>query len=239
MDTNVDNLIQCSSDSIKRIDSLIQCVSDSIKKKDEEIANLKLEIKNLESTLEISEKRAKKSEEENKKLQYENSNLKDEIITLENNNDAYTQVVIEALGEIPSSIDAFKESIDKRIQAAYNDGYGAAMGKMIAFLNKIKFDPAFNTKQGQGTLKKALAADYGKCYFKVYNYTPIRNKFNIVKALKDIYNVSVGEIKSYLASLPVNGYGNVVLLDKVSDTTCKKLREALRNVRIECDYFYI
>lgn len=131
------------------------------------------------------------------------------------------------------------EPVDDYVKAAYNDGYGAAMGKMIAFLNKIKFDSAFNTKQGQGTLKKALAADYGKCYFKVYNYTPTRNKLDIVKALKDIYNVSVGEIKSYLASLPVNGYGNVVLLDKVSDTTCKKLREALRNVRIECDYFYI
>ena len=132
-----------------------------------------------------------------------------------------------------------EKSVDNRVKAAYNDGYGAAIGKMVAFVNKIKFDPAFNTKQNRGTLKKALAADYGKCCFKVYNCASIRNKFTIVKALKDIYNVPLGEIKSYLASLPVNGYGNVVLLDKVSDTTCKKLKEALRNVRIECDYFYL
>lgn len=173
------------------------------------------EIKNLETDLEIYEDRIKKLEEENKRLCEDNKVLYEEYMK------------------------NTEESVDDRVKAAYNDGYGAAIGKMVAFVNKIKFDPAFNTKQGQGTLKKALAADYGKCYFKVYNYTPIRNKFNIVKALKDIYNVSVGEIKSYLASLPVNGYGNVVLLDKVSDTTCKKLREALRNVRIECDYFYI
>lgn len=238
MDTSIDNLIQRNSDSIKSIDSLIQCVSDSIKEKNEEIANLKLEIKNSESVLETYEKRVRKLEEENKKLQNEDSWLKDKIVALENSNNAYTQVVIEALGEIPSSIDAFKEHINNRIQVAYNDGYGAAIGKMVAFVNKIKFDPADNTKQDQGTLKKALAADYGKCYFKVYKCATIRNKLNIIKALADIYNVPLGEVKSYIASLPVNGYGSVVLLDKVSDTTCKKLRETLMKVQIECDYFY-
>lgn len=239
MDTSIDNLIQRNSDSIKSIDSLIQCVSDSIKEKDEEIANLKLEIKNSESVLETYEKRVRKLEEENKKLQDEDNWSKDKIIALENSNNAYTQVVIEALGEIPSSIDAFKEYINNRIQAAYNDGYGAAIGKMVAFVNKIKFDPAGNTKQDQGTLKKALAADHGNCYFKVYKCATINNKLSIAKALKDIYDVAYGEIKSYLASLPVNGFGNVVLLDHVSETTCKKLREALKKVQIECDYFYI
>lgn len=111
------------------INHLIECISDSIKKKDEEIANLKLNIKNFKTDLEICEDRIKKSEEEDKKLRYENSALKNKIIALENSNDTYTQVVIEALGEIPSSIDAFKESINKRIEAAYKDGFREAQGK--------------------------------------------------------------------------------------------------------------
>lgn len=113
------------------IDNLIQCISDSIKRKDEEIVNLKLKIKNSESVLKTYEKRVRKLEEENKKLQNEDSWSKDKIIALENSNNAYTQVVIEALGEIPSSIDAFKESIDKRIKAAYNDGFKEAEGKYL------------------------------------------------------------------------------------------------------------
>lgn len=281
------------------IDNLIQCISDSIKRKDEEIANLKLEIKNSESVLKTYEKRVRKLEEEIKKSECENSALREKIKELEGSNNTCAQFFEEVFGKLPQefSVDDFKMSIDKRIKAAYdngfreaerkyvpeipadmytieeivtkifgncndvktfddirhtisqecskahnvgyNDGYGAAIGKMVAFVNKIKFDPASNTKQDRGTLKKALAADYGKCYFKVYKCATIRNKLNIIKALKDIYNVPLGEIKSYVASLPVNGYGSVVLLDKVSDTTCKKLREALGKVQIECDYFYI
>jgi hypothetical protein len=197
------------------INHLIECISDSIKKKGEEIANLKRNIKSFETNLETYEDRIKKLEEENKRLCEDNKVLYEE--RMKNT----------------------EKSVNDRVKAAYNDGYGAAIGKMVAFVNKIKFDSAFNTKQDQGTLKKALAADYGKCYFKVYNYAPIRDKLNIIGVLKDIYNVSVDEIKSYLESLPINGCGNIVLLDKVSDTTCKKLREALRNVRIECDYFSI
>lgn len=61
------------------IDNLIQCISDSMKRKDEEIANLKLEIKNFESVLEISEKRARKLEEEIKKSECENSALREKL----------------------------------------------------------------------------------------------------------------------------------------------------------------
>lgn len=197
------------------INHLIECISDSIKKKDEEIANLKRNIKSFETDLETYEDRIKKLEKENKKLCEENKGLYKEYMK------------------------NTEKSVDDHVKEAYSDGYGAAIGKMIAFVNKIKFDPAFSTKQDQGTLKKALAADYGKCYFKVYNCATIRNKLNIIKALKDIYNVPLGEIKNYVASLPANEYGNVVLLDKVSDITCKKLRETLRGVQIECDYFYI
>lgn len=118
MDTSIDNLIKSISDSVKKI----EYVSDSIKKKDEEIAS-------LETDLETYEDRIKKLEDENKRLQCENSALKNKIIALENSNDAYTQVVIETLGEIPSSIDAFKESINKRIEAAYKDGFREAQGK--------------------------------------------------------------------------------------------------------------
>ena len=114
------------------INHLIECISDSIKKKDEEIANLKRKIKSFETDLETYEDRIKKLEEENKKLQDEDNRSKDKIIALENSNNAYTQVVIEALGEIPSSIDAFKEHINNRIQAAYNDGFKEAEGKISA-----------------------------------------------------------------------------------------------------------
>lgn len=233
MDTSIDNLIQRNSDSIKSIDSLIQCVSDSIKEKDEEIANLKLEIKNSKSVLEIYEKRVRKLEEENKKLQNEDSWSKDKIIALENSNNAYIQVVIEALGEIPSSIDAFKESINNRIQAAYNDGYGAATGKMMAFLNKIKFEPTVDIGQNLNTLKKALAADHGNYYFKVFRYATTCNKLNIIKALKDLYKAPTAEIKTYVESLPTDGFGNTVLLNAVSETTCKKLNDVLEKIGIE------
>lgn len=277
------------------IDNLIQCISDSMKRKDEEIANLKLEIKNFESTLDISEKRVKKSEEENKKLQYDNSALKEKIKELESSNNTCAQFFEEVFGKIPQefSVNDFKRSIDKRIKAAYDDGfreaerkyvpevpadmytieeivteifgsnpeiktfddiryiisqecskaydtgYGTAIGKIVAFVNKIKFDPDSNTKQDQSILKKALAKDCGKCRFKVYNWATMRNKPVIVKALKDIYNAPLGEIKRYIASLPFDGYGNIVLLDKVSDATCKKLTETLREAKIECACFYI
>lgn len=245
MDTNVDNLIQCSSDSIKRIDSLIQCVSDSIKKKDEEIANLKLEIKNLESILEISEKRAKKSEEENKKLQYENSNLKDEIITSENSNNAYIQVVIEALGEIPSSIDAFKESIDKRIQAAYNDGYGAAMGKMIAFLNKIKSEPTVDTeakqKLYQYDLQKVLDKNPGRYYFCIHNNDLLGKRLPIVLALSKTCEASQTSVARYLDKFVKNieQTGYTTILSNVSEDICRTLENHLKEKGIGYSWYFV
>lgn len=46
-------------------------------------------------------------------------------------------------------------------------------------------------------------------------------------------------IKDYIESLPINGFGGVILLDCVSEATCKKLKDALEKIQIECDYFYI
>lgn len=101
------------------IDNLIQCISDSMKRKDEEIANLKLEIKNFKSALDISEKRVKKSEEENKKLQYDNRALKEKIKELESSNNTCAQFFEEVFGKIPQefSVDDFKRSIDMCIQS--------------------------------------------------------------------------------------------------------------------------
>lgn len=106
------------------IDNLIKSISDSVKKKDEEIANLKLNIKNLETDLETCEDRIKKSE-------YENRALKEKIKELESSNNACAQFFEEVFGKLPQefSVDDFKMSIDKRIKIAYDNGFREAQGK--------------------------------------------------------------------------------------------------------------
>nr|DAH68486.1 MAG TPA: ribosomal protein L7/L12 [Caudoviricetes sp.] len=205
-----------------------------LRKLETELAYYKVKLTKFEKDNERLKADLQKSHEANKSLETDLEIYETRIEELEEANKELQKVNVEYSKKLKLG-----KSDDERVKAAYNDGYGAAIGKMVAFVNKIKFDPASNTKQDQGTLKKALAADHGNCYFKVYKCATINNKLSIAKALKDIYDVAYGEIKSYLASLPVNGFGNVVLLDHVSETTCKKLREALRKVQIECDYFYI
>lgn len=115
------------------IDNLIQCISDSIKRKDEEIANLKLEIKNSESVLKTYEKRVRKLEEEIKKSECENSALREKIKELEGSNNTCAQFFEEVFGKLPQefSVDDFKMSIDKRIKAAYDDGFREAERKYV------------------------------------------------------------------------------------------------------------
>lgn len=130
------------------------------------------------------------------------------------------------------------KSDDERVKAAYKDGYGAAMTKISECLQEMKFD-AVDIKQDSSALQKAFVEDYGRYYFKVFGNATTKNRLSIIKALKDIYNVPLGEIKSYVSSLSINGFGCTILLESVSEATCKKLKEVLEKVQIECNYYYI
>ena len=130
------------------------------------------------------------------------------------------------------------ESDDKRVKAAYKDGYGTAVAKMSACLQEMRFDAIVTVKQ-DSALQKAFIEDYGKYCFKVFGHATTKNRLIIIKSLKDIYNAPFAEIKSYVSSLSVNGFGCTILLENVSEATCKKLKEVLEKVQIECDYYYI
>lgn len=60
--------------------------------------------------------------------------------------------------------------VDDYVKAAYNEGYGVAMGKMIAFLNKIKSEPTVDTearqKLYQYDFQKASDENPGISYYK-------------------------------------------------------------------------
>lgn len=172
------------------------------------------EIASLKTDLEICENRIKELEEKNKKLQ-------------EKNKKNAEQIAKNAV-----------ESDDKRIKAAYKDGYGTAVAKMSACLQEIRFDAIVTVTQ-DSALQKAFLEDYGRYYFKVFGHATTKNKMIIIKSLKDIYNAPFAEIKSYVSSLSVNGLGCTILLENVSEATCKKLKEVLEKVQIECDYYYI
>lgn len=178
------------------------------------IKNKDEEIVSLKTDLEICENRIKELEEENKKLQEENRKNAEQI--------AKNTV----------------ESDNKHVKAAYKDGYGTAVAKMSAYLQEMKFDSIVTVKQ-DSALQKAFIEDYGRYYFRVFGHATTKNRMIIIKSLKDIYNAPFAEIKSYVSSLSVNGLGCTILLEKVSEATCKKLKEVLEKVQIECDYYYI
>lgn len=178
------------------------------------IKNKDEEIASLKTDLEICENRIKELEEENKKLQEENRKNAEQI--------AKNTV----------------ESDNKHVKAAYKDGYGTAVAKMSAYLQEMKFDSVVTVKQ-DSVLQKAFIEDYGRYYFKVFGHATTKNRMIIIKSLKDIYNAPFAEIKSYVSSLSVNGLGCTILLENVSEATCKKLKEVLEKVQIECDYYYI
>lgn len=172
------------------------------------------ETMNLETDLEIYENRIKELEEENKKLQEENKKNAEQI--------AKNAV----------------ESDDERVKAAYKDGYVAAVAKISTCLQEMKFDTVVTVKQ-DSALQKAFLEDYGRYYFKVFGNATTKNRLDIIKALKGIYNAPVAEVKSYVSSLSVNGFGCTILLESVSEATCKKLKEFLEKAQIECNYYYI
>lgn len=177
------------------------------------IKNKDEEIASLKTDLEICENRIKELEEENKKLQEENRKNAEQI--------AKNTV----------------ESDNKHVKAAYKDGYGTAVAKMSAYLQEMKFDSVVTVKQ-DSVLQKAFIEDYGRYYFKVFGHATTKNRMIIIKSLKDIYNAPFAEIKSYVSSLSVNELGCTILLENVSEATCKKLKEFLEKAQIECNYYY-
>lgn len=200
------------------IECLIETISDSIKK--------------IETYLEICEKRIKKLEKINKDLQEINikysRQLRENIIYQVTKKSEKTDKTTKELAE----------SDDERVKAAYKDGYGTAVAKIAACLQEMKFDSIVTVKQ-DSALQKAFIEDHGRYYFRVFGHATTKNRMIIIKSLKDIYNAPFAEIKSYVSSLSVNGLGCTILLENVSEATCKKLKEVLEKVQIECDYYYI
>lgn len=216
MDTNIDGL------ALRKLETELGYYKVKLTKFEEDNQRLKVDLqkshetnKSFETDLEICENRIEELEEKNKKLQEENRKNSEQI--------AKNAV----------------ESNDERVKAAYKDGYGTAVAKMSACLQEIKFDSAVTVKQDSSALQKAFVEDYGRYYFKVFGHATTRNRIPIIKALRDIYNVPLGEIKSYVSSLSINGFGCTILLESISEATCKKLKEVLEKAQIECNYYYI
>ena len=215
MDTNADGL------ALRKLETELAYYKVKLTKFEEDNERLKADLqksheanKSLETDLEIYETKIEELEKENKKLQEENRKNAEQV--------AKNTV----------------ESDDERVKAAYKDGYGAAITKISECLQEMKFD-AVDIKQDSSALQKAFLEDYGRYYFKVFGHATTKNRLDIIKALKGIYNVPVSEIKGYVSSLSINGFGCTILLEGVSEATCKKLKEFLEKAQIECDYYYI
>lgn len=183
-----------------------------------ELGCCNVKINRLVNIIEFYKNKTEKLEKENKELREENETLAEQITKI------YTE-----------------ESTEDDVRKAHNNGYGTAIGKMIAFLAKIKFDPIAHTEQDSNTFQKSILKDYGNYDFKVYGFAKngiINKKLNIIKALEDVYNAPRIEIKSYVESLPTDKY-EVTLLNHVSESTCKKLVDILTKVDVACEYFDI
>lgn len=226
MDTNTDDL------ALRKLETELAYYKAKLTKFEEGNQRLKADLqkshkanKSLETDLEIYETRIEELEKVNKELQKINVEYSKKL----------------KLGKKENGDEATKElaeSDDERIKAAYKDGYGTAIAKMSACLQEMKFDAVATVKQ-ESALQKAFLEDYGGYYFKVFGNATAKNRLNIIKALKDIYNAPLAEINSYVSSLSINGLGSTMLLENVSEATCKKLKEVLEKIQIECDYWRI
>ena len=85
-------------------------------------------INRLVNIIEFYKNKTEKLEKENKELREENKTLAEQV----------TKFFTE-------------ESTEDDVRKAHNNGYGTAIGKMIAFLTKIKFDPLAHTEQDSNT----------------------------------------------------------------------------------------
>lgn len=227
MDTNIDGL------ALRKLETELGYYKVMLTKFEGDNERLKADLqksheanKSLETDLEIYETRIEELEKVNKELQKVNVEYSKKL----------------KLGKKENGDEATKElaeSNDERVKAAYKDGYGTAVSKMSAYLQEMKFDAAITVKQDSSALQKAFLEDWGRYYFKVFGHATTKNRLDIIKALRGIYNVPVSEIKGYVSSLSIDGFGCTMLLESVSEATCKKLKEFLEKAQIECDYYYI
>ena len=178
------------------------------------------EINNLEIDLEIYENKIKELEKVNKELQ--ETNIK----------------YFKQLKELT-------KSDDERIKNAYKDGYGAAMGKMIAFLNKIKSEPTVDTearqKLYQYDFQKALDENPGRCYFCVNNDDLFVRMSPIVLALSKTCEASPTSVARYLDKFVKNRErtGYTTILSNVSEDICRTLENHLKGKGIGYSWDFV
>lgn len=137
------------------------------------------------------------------------------------------------------------EPVDDYVKAAYNDGYGAAMGKMIAFLNKIKSEPTVDTearqKSYQYDFQKTLDKNPGRCYFCVNNDDLLDRKLLIVFTLSKTYKVSQTSVAKYLDKFVKNKErkGYTTILSNVSEDICRTLENHLKGTGIGYSWDFV
>lgn len=137
------------------------------------------------------------------------------------------------------------EPVDDYVKAAYNDGYGAAMGKMIAFLNKIKSEPTVDTearqKLYQYDLQKVLDKNPGRYYFCIHNNDLLGKRLPIVLALSKTCEASQTSVARYLDKFVKNieKIGYTTILSNVSEDICRTLENHLKEKGIGYSWYFV
>ena len=135
--------------------------------------------------------------------------------------------------------------VDDYVKAAYNDGYDAAMGKMIAFLNKIKSEPTVDTeakqKLYQYDFQKALDENPGRCYFRVNKDDLFVRMSPIVLALSKTCEASPTSVARYLDKFVKNRErtGYTTILSNVSEDICRTLVNHLKGKGIRYSWDFV
>ena len=144
------------------------------------------------------------------------------------------------------------ESDDKRVKAAYKDGYGTAIAKMSACLQEMRFDTIVTVEQGPITLKveqkshgdefeKALAENSGKCHFCIYSDDLLDKRLLIVLALSKTYEVPPMSVANYLDKFVKNKKrgDHITILKNVSEDICRTLEDHLRGKQIGYSWDFV
>lgn len=240
MDTNTDGL------ALRKLETELAYYKVKLTKFEEDNERLKADLqksheanKSLETDLEIYETRIEELEKVNKELQKVNVEYSKKL----------------KLGKKENGDEATKElaeSNDKRVKAAYKDGYGTAVSKMSAYLQEMKFDAVVTTEQKSTNLKveqesredefeKALVENFGNCYFRVHNEDLLDKKLAIASALSKTYKVSPASVIKYLSKITRNiKPGNyTTVLSNTSEYICRTLADHIHEKQIGYDWGFI
>ena len=91
--------------------------------------------------------------------------------------------------------------------------------------------------------EEVLTRNSGICYFYIYNKDLCDNEYRlqIIKSLSKIYKASPSAVKKYLDKLIKNlePCGFTVILNNVSENSCKALAKELEDESISFGYNYI